>query len=433
MRDTSMKHLFMNKKQFTTTLNTRIKNLSLGIFIAITFSCLSSCSTTDTDLYATDNTTESSYETPLEHYQQLKASGKDIEAIKFMLAVSEESLGINDSNTVKLIHHYGKLLHEEGEYKEAVIVLLEAQERSVIAFGPFGGPAFQLHMDIAYAYSQKKSSLLLTTTYFDKALEVLRENGQYETMKYITTLVQISTDMMRDGGLKGGYISILEEDPDFVENFDESDLGFLQEQTYENYFPMAEAYLVEAEKLATRLKIKDEYLESKIAIAMARLKVLETQDLAAVTMGAIGGISKVEARESYDQQDQYLQDAIKNLSRDAEQNGTFINMASKARMDIAWMSKDEERMANMCTDGQLDMTGQYSSGRLFEVLEGGKVDAPSVDLWISKNLFKGIRSLGKEKRPSNRRGKTAHFIPVCIDGRLMAALINAPTVTISDN
>ena len=427
MRDTSM-----SKQQFSKTLHKRVKKMSLGILIAITFSCLSACSTTDTDLYATDNKTNGSYEAPLEHYRELKAAGKDIEAIKFMLAVSEESLGINDPNTVKLMHHYGKLLHEEGEYKEAVIVLLEAQERSVIAFGPFGGPAFQLNMDIAYAYSQKKSSLLLTTTYFDKALEALRENGQYETMKYITTLVQISTDMMRDGGLKGGYISILEEDPDFVENFDESDLGFLQEQTYENYFPMAEAYLVEAEKLAIRLKIKDEYLESKIAIAMARLKVMETQDLAAVTMGAIGGISKSEARESYDQQDQRLQDAIKNLSRDAEQNGTFINMASKSRMDIAWMSKDEEKMANMCTNGLLDMSSKYASYRLYEVLEGGIVVAPNVDLWISKNLFRGVRSLKKEQRSSNRRGKIAHFIPVCIDGRLMAALINAPRVTIKE-
>jgi len=419
----------INHQQQLNLAKRSLKANVLGLFTALACVCLSACSTNILTAESSIDIREDS----MSHYDDLKAEGKDTEAIKYILDISEKALGINEPNTIKLIHHYGRLLHEEGEYKKAVEVLLEAQERSVIAFGSFCGPAFQLNMYIAYAYSQKKSSLLLTTTYFDKALEVLRENGQYETIKYITTLVQISTDMMRDGGLKGGYTSILEEDPNFVEDFDESDLGFLQEQTYENYFPMAEAYLIEAEKLATRLKIKDEYLESKIAIAMARLKVMETQDLAAVTMGAIGGISKAEARESYDQQDQRLQNAIKNLSRDAEQNGMFISMASKSRMDIAWMSKDEEQMANMCTDGQLDMTGKYSSDRLFEVQEGGIVVAPSVDLWISKNLFKGIRSLGKEKRLSNRRGKTPHFIPVCIDGNLMAALINAPRVTISDN
>lgn len=419
----------MSKQHFP---KTRIKNLLFWIFIAITFSCLSACSTTDTDLYATDKNIEGSYGTTMAHYQDLKAEGKDLEAVKFILNVSEKEMGINDPNTVKLIHHYGKLLHKDYEYKQAIAVLIEAQERSVKAFGPFGGPAFQLNMDIAYAYSRNKSSLSFSTKYFDQALEVLRETGQYETIKYVTTLVNISSDMMRDGGLKGGYTSILEEDPSFVEGFDESDLGFLQEKTYENYYYMAEAYLLEAQKLAGLLKTSDEYLDSKIAIAMSRLKVMETVDLAAVDMGAIGGISKNDAQENYDREDKHLQDAIKALSLDVEQNEKFINMASEARMDIAWMSRDEEHMSQMCTDGLLDMSSKYSSNRLYEVLEGGIVVAPNVDLWVSKNLFKGIRSLRKEQRSSNRRGKIAHFIPVCIDGRLMAALINAPTVTITE-
>lgn len=420
----------MSKQQFPITLNRRIKNLSFGIFTAITFFCLSACST-NTKTIAADKNIEQSYEATMAHYDDLKAEGKDTEAIKYILEISEATLGINDHNTVKLIHHYGKLLHEDYEYKEAIVVLLEAQERSVKAFGPYGGPAFQLNMDIAYAYSQNKSSLSFSTKYFDKALDVLRKNGQYETIKYITTLVNISSDMMRDGGLKGGYTSIFEKSG-YQDDFEHNDINFLDEKTYENYYHMAEAYLLEAQKLAKLLKNSDEYLDAKISIAMARLKVMETVDLAAVAMGAIGGISKTDAQKNYDLEDQHLQDAIQALSRDTEQNGKFINMASKARMDIAWMSKNEEHMAKMCADGEVDMSGKYSAERLFEVFEDGTVDAPNVDLWISKNLFKGIRSLRKEKRASNRRGKIPHFIPVCIDGRLMAALVNAPTVTITE-
>ena len=418
----------INHQQQLNLAKRSLKANVLGLFTALACVCLSACSTNILTAESSIDIREDS----MSHYDDLKAEGKDTEAIKYILDISEKALGINEPNTIKLIHHYGRLLHEEGEYKKAVEVLLEAQERSVIAFGSFGGPAFQLNMDIAYAYSQKKSSLLLTTTYFDKALEVLRENGQYETIKYITTLVQISTDMMRDGGLKGDYTSILEDDPSFVEGFDEADIGFLQEKTYENYFHMAEAYLLEAQKLAGLLKTNDEYLDAKIAIAMARLKVMETVDLAAVAMGAVGGISKNDAQENYKREDQHLQDAITALSRDVEQNGKFINMASKARMDIAWMSKDEAHMANMCVDGQLDMSGKYSAARLYEILEGGTVVAPNVGYWVSKNIFKAPRRSKRKERHSNRSAKIPHFVPVCIDGRLMAALVNAPTVTISE-
>jgi hypothetical protein len=407
----------------------RLKICLLSVFTTISCALLTACSTTH-DAAPEKNKDISQYN--ISQYEELKAAKKETEAVKYLLEISEKALGINEPNTVKLIHHYGRLLHEDGEYKQAIVVLLEAQERSKIAFGPFGGPAFQLNMDIGYAYSYNNASLSLSNRYFDMALEVLRENGQHESIKYITTLVNIAADMMRDGGLKGDYTSEFEEvgaEDDFANN----NMDFVYDKSYENYFSLAEEYLLEAEEIASRLKNKDQFLESKIAIAMARFKVMETQDLAAVARGVSGGISNTDAQESYALQDDRLQNAIKTLSIDAKQNGEFINLASNARMDIAWMSKDEEHMANMCANGQVDMTEKYARGRLYEVLAGGEVHAPNVDLRVSKNIFKGLRSLNnKNKRYSNRRGKTTHFIPVCINGNLMAALVNAPSVTISD-
>lgn len=406
----------------------RLKSCLLSVFTAISCALLTACSTTH-DAAPEKNTNTSQYN--MSQYEELKAAKKETEAVKYLLKISEKAFGINEPNTVKLIHHYGRLLHEDGEYKQAIVVLLEAQKRSNIAFGPFGGPAFQLNMDIAYAYSYNNAILSFSNRYFDMALEVLRENGQHESIKYITTLVNIAADMMRDGGLKGDYASEFEdlgaEDED---DFANNNIDFVSDKSYENYFSFAEEYLLEAKEIASRLKNKDQFLESKIDIAMARFKVMETQDLAAVAMGVSGGISNTDAQESYALQDDRLQNAIKTLSIDAKQNGELINIASKARMDIAWMSKDEEHMANMCANGQVDMTEKYVIGRLYEVLAGGKVHAPNVNLRISKNIFKGLRI--RNKKHSNRRGKTPHFIPVCINGNLMAALVNAPSVTISD-
>ena len=211
-----------------------------------------------------------------EQYVAAKEAGNVSLATKHILKYSELTNGENSPKTIKLMHHYGKLLHEEYSYKEAIEVLLTALERSTITNGPYGEPAFDLNMAIAYAYSKNKSSMSLSTKYFDQALEVLRETRQHESIKYVTTLVSIVADMMRDGGLKGDYTSTVddfgfEDDDEFAES------TFYVQQEYSNYFHLGEAYLKEAEKLAIKLNIKDEYLTSKIAIAMAKLKVSENR------------------------------------------------------------------------------------------------------------------------------------------------------------
>ncbi len=66
-------------------------------------------------------------------------------------------------------------------------------------------------------------------------------------------------------------------------------------------------------------------------------------------------------------------------------------------------------------------------------MENGTVSAPDFSFRISTNIFKPLASRGEQTTDGNGIPvKKPHFIPVCIDGRLMAALINAPTVTIEE-
>jgi len=101
-------------------------------------------------------------------------------------------------------------------------------------------------------------------------------------------------------------------------------------------------------------------------------------------------------------------------------------------MDIAWMNKDEKNMVSMCADKLLDMSAKYSSYRLYDIMEGGRVMAHDLNMRVSKNIFKSLITLPRDRSRSNQKPRKPHFIPVCIDGELMAALINAPTVRIKE-
>ena len=102
-------------------------------------------------------------------------------------------------------------------------------------------------------------------------------------------------------------------------------------------------------------------------------------------------------------------------------------------MDIAWMGKDTARMAFMCTDGSLSSVSDYSSDKLYEIMETGLVLASDFDFRISTNIFKPLVTRGEAMKDRNGIPvKKPHFIPVCIDGRLMAALVNAPRLTIEE-
>jgi len=409
----------------TNHTNNNLMVLLLPLIIGIT--CL--CSTLNAQSSDADISKKS--EAALNQFETARAAGKTTLSIKHLLNYTELTKGDNDPKTIKVTHHYGRLLYQDGDYKQAIEVLKTALERSIVTHGPYGGEADLIYMDIGYAFSKKQSSLSVNAKYFDKALEVLRENGQHVSKKYIITLISIVSDMMKDNGLKGDYsTSIDNEFNDIDDTFGDINI----EHEYNNYYHMAEKYIVEAAELAEKLKLEDEFLTSKIAIAMAKLKVMETADLAAVHFTVSGSISGATEKEYYDREDLRLKEAIKHLSKDTEKNSTYLTIANQIRMDIAWMRKDEQQMKGMCADNTLNMSDKYSPDRLYDIMEGGMVMAPELNMRISKNIFKALRTRVKDKKMKNGRSiRKPHFVPVCIDGELMAVLINAPAVYVKEN
>ncbi len=402
-------------------LSTILAGISLGL------SCLLASSITQTSQADVSEAEELKI---LSSYESAMADGDQTAAVKYVLDHAEKAYGENAPATVKLTHRYGYLLYQDGDYRKATDVLKKALERSTVAYGESGGEAYEINMNIGYAYSQWRAGLSLRTKYFDRALEILREKGEHESIEYVTTLINIVINMMDNGGLKGSYSSSL---GDNFNSFDEDDNFLELEREYRNYFYWAEKYILEAVELGKKLETQDEYISSKIAIAQAKLKVMETADLAAVPMGVDGYISGGTARDRYDREEVRLMTAIENLSQDIEKNKIFLTAANKVRMEIAWMGKDKGSMAAMCTDGTLNSASDYSPDRLYQITEDGSVLAPDFSFRVSSNIFRPLRSRGEQ--PKDRNGipvKKPHFIPVCIDGRLMAALINAPRVTIEE-
>lgn len=366
----------------------------------------------------------------LSRYEAALAEGDQATAVKHVLDYAEKTFGKNDPATAKLTHRYGQLLYEEGEYREATKVLKTALERSTAAHGRFGGEAFEINMNIGYCYSHWSPSLATRTKYFDRALEVLRERGEHETIEYVTTLINIVVNLMDNNGLSGEYSTAV------VDNFDTyqgDDYFLMLEHEYINHFDKAEKYILEAAELSQKLEDVDEYLSAKIAVAQAKLNVMETADLAAVPAGVSGRITRGTASKRYDREQERLVSAIDKLSRDIDKNRLFLTAANKALMEIAWLGKDKDRMDAMCADGTLDSASEYHPDRLFRVEADGSVLAPDFSFRISTNIFKPLRSRPDE--PTDKDGnpvKKPYFVPVCVDGQLMAALVNAPLVTIEE-
>ena len=285
-------------------------------------------------------------------------------------------------------------------------------------------------MNLAYAYGQWRGGLASRIRYFDRALDVLRERGEHETITYVTTLVNIVVNLIDSGRLKGSYSSHIS---DSLYSAEAAENVFPIENEYRNNFGKAEKYLLEAVEIGKKLEYLDEYISSKISILQAKLKVMETADLAAVPMGVTGYISGGTESDYYDREQERLVTAIDNLSQDAVTNKIFLDAANKVLLEIAWLDKDEERMLAMCANGILDSASDYPPDRLYEVMEGGMVFAPDIGIRISTNIFKTLRSRGEQ--PKDKYGnpiKRPYFVPVCIDGRLMAALIHAPKVTVEE-
>jgi tetratricopeptide (TPR) repeat protein len=366
----------------------------------------------------------------LSNYETALADGDQTAAVKFVLDYTEMAEGENAPSTVKLTHRYGHLLYQDGNYRQATDVLKKALERSTAAFGASGGEAFEINMNIGYAYSRWRTGLLPRTKYFDRALEILRERGEHESIVYVTTLVNITVNLMDSGSLKGSYSSTLS---DTLNSPEVNEYIIPLEREYSSNFHRAEKYVLEAVEIAKKLENLDQYISSKIAIIQAKLKVMETVDLAVVPMGVGGYISGGTESEYYDLEEERLVTAIEKLSQDTDTNKIFLDAANKVLMEIAWIDKDKSRMADMCTNGTLNSASDYPSDRLYEVLEGGMVIAPDLPRGVSKNLFKHrVSRRETEKDKNGNPVKKPYFIPVCIDGRLMAALIHAPRVTVEE-
>jgi tetratricopeptide (TPR) repeat protein len=227
-------------------------------------------------------------------YQAAMAEGRETAAVKIVLDFTEKDSGEYDPATVKLTHRYGYLLYQDGQYRQATEVLKKALERSTVAFGKSGGEAFELNMNIAYANSQWRTGLFHRTKYFNRALEILRERGEHESIAYVTTLINITVNLMDSGSLGGSYTSHMS---DTLQSPDLDDYQFPIEGEYSNNFHIAERYVLEAVEVGAKLGDLDEYISSKIAILQAKLKVMETADLSAVPMGVGGYISGGTARE----------------------------------------------------------------------------------------------------------------------------------------
>jgi tetratricopeptide (TPR) repeat protein len=403
----------------------RLSAMLAGLSIALAF--LFASGTTQA---SQDDMSKAAERKMLSNYDMAMADGDRTAAVKYVLDFTEKAYGESAPETVRLTHRYGYLRYQDGDYPEATDILIKALERSIAAYGESGGEAFEINMNIAYAYSQWRTSLSPRMKHFDRALEILRENGEHESITYVTTLISIAINLMDNGGLKGNFSSHLSDN---LQSPEVSEYVFPIESEYNNYFYKAEKYILEAVELGEKLEYLDEYISSKIAIAHAKLKVLETADLAAVPMGVGGYISGGTERDYYDREEERLTNAIDKLSQDSDTNKIFLNAANSVLMEIAWLDKDEDRMMNMCANGTLNSVSDYPPDRLYEVMEGGMVFAPDIGIRISTNIFRPLRSRGRQPKDENGNPvKKPYFIPVCIDGRLMAALIHAPRVTVEE-
>lgn len=366
----------------------------------------------------------------LARYETEMASGNEAAALKHLLEYTTDYYGENSPQAVQVTRRYGHQLFRDGRYRAATDTLKIALERSTAVYGESGGEAFEICMNIAHVYSQWEAGLVNRLKYFNRALEVLRDQGKHQSITYVNTLITIAVNLMDSGHLGGSYSSHISDtmySPEAAENV------FPIEHEYRNNYGVAERYILEAVEIAKLLEDEDEYISAKIAIAQAKLKVLETVELDAVPMGVSGYISGGTAREYYDEEEARVLASIEKLSQDIDANKVYLKAANKILMEIAWIDKDNDRMLSMCSNGTLNSAGDYPPDRLYEVMEGGIVLAPDLPMSVNRNLFK--RRVTRRERRNNRDEtpeKRPYFTPVCVDGELMAALVNVPRVTVEE-
>jgi tetratricopeptide (TPR) repeat protein len=351
-------------------------------------------------------------------------------ALKYALDYSEKVYGENAPVTIRLMHRYGYSLYKDGRYREAINALKQTLERSTGIYGGSGGEAFEINMNLGNAYSQQNERWEPRLKHFDRALEILRERGEQESITYVATLVNIVINLLNSNSLSGDYSSHFN---DTIQSEEAGEFAFHIESEYRNNFGKPEKYLLEAVEIGARLETLDPYISARIAVLQAKLNVLQTADLATLPGGVEGRITRGAARDKYDREQARLMTAIDRLAQDTETNRAFLEAANKILLDIAWLDKNEERLVAMCAAGTVNSAGDYPADHLYEIMEGGVVFAPEIGIRISKNIFRQVKLQGRQM--TDERGNPAkkpYFKPVCVDGRLMAALIHAPRVTVEE-
>jgi hypothetical protein len=369
------------------------------------------------------------------NYEAAKAAGRHAVAAKYVLDYIEKTEGKNAPLTVALTQRYGNLLHKEGDIRRAVSILKTARQRGINAFGEHGIQLFEINLNLGEAYVDRDIGIGKPQKYFDYALEVLRKNGQHETTLYVRTLMGITSRLTQaralEGALSADTAGVELQDPG-GETLISSGLSSLTHTYGSGYHVLAE-YMREAVKLAGILEIEDPYLSAKVGIVQAKVKVIENLYLEVVLPNIRGSISGITAQENYQREDGHLLSAIDVLMEDAGQNQDFLDIANSARMDIAWLSKDMEQMVNFCSSHTLNMASRYPPDRLFEIEDDGSVIAPGMPFSISSNIFKPLKAKRQPSwGPSQKNDKRPYFVPACINGRLMAVLINVPRVTMEE-
>ena len=129
-------------------------------------------------------------------FEAAMAKGDQTTALRHVLDYSERTYGEYAPVTIRVMHRFGYALYKDGEYREAIDILRETLERSTQVHGEFGGEAYEINMNLGHAYSHRRDRWGPRLKYFDRALEVLRERGERESITYVATLVNIVINLL---------------------------------------------------------------------------------------------------------------------------------------------------------------------------------------------------------------------------------------------
>ena len=255
----------------------------------------------------------------------------------------------------------------------------------------------------------------------------------------MNTLVGVASGLTRAGILDGAFSAdsagLGFSTPTGVVSDDIVNSGVTSvRRRYQSGYVVLDGYIQEAITLAEALENEDPYLKANISVIKAKIKIIDTLFLEVVPPSVMGSISGTAAKKRYEDEDRNLAAAIGILMEDSAANREMLEVANNARLEVAWLREDMDLMHEFCRDNTVNMAARYPPERLFEVAADGTVDAPRFPFNVSDNIFdRSVRKTLYTRREARHVSENRpQFVPVCIDGRLMAALVNAPKVTIEE-